>query len=84
MLDIEFQIIFGKIFKPLAWLMGVHWSECEDVGTLIGLKIFTSELLGFIDLGELSNKNVLSVRAKNKICKKMYSIFNDKIYGILC
>ena len=38
-----FQIIFGKLFAPIVWLMGVEWSECEAVGTLVGLKVFAND-----------------------------------------
>ena len=37
---------------PLSYLMGVPWSECEDVGTLIGLKTVVNEFIAYQKLGE--------------------------------
>nr|XP_032525142.1 sodium/nucleoside cotransporter 1-like [Danaus plexippus plexippus] len=41
--DINLEWIFGKIFIPLCWLMGVPWEECELVGSLIGLKTVVND-----------------------------------------
>ena len=45
--------IFGWIFAPVAWLMGVHsWSDCQTMGTLLGTKVAVNEFVAF---GELQN-----------------------------
>ena len=37
--------IFGVIFRPLAWTMGVPWNEAQLVGMLMGKKIVLTELV---------------------------------------
>ncbi len=36
---VTFEWLLGKTLIPLAYMMGVQWEECEQVGQLIGLKV---------------------------------------------
>ncbi len=55
--------ILSFIFKPLAWTMGIPWSEAEFVGTLMGEKIVFTELIAYGDLQSMIDKNQLSNRS---------------------
>lgn len=44
--------IFGKIFAPFAFLLGVPWKDCPHVGDLLGTKIFLTEFISYSKLGE--------------------------------
>ncbi len=44
------QRIFGWVFAPLAWLMGVSWTDAQAAGQLLGTKLFLTEFLAFIEL----------------------------------
>ena len=44
------QEIMGLFFKPLAWTMGVPWSEAQIMGTLMGEKLVLTELIAYDDL----------------------------------
>lgn len=44
--------IFGWIFKPLAWLIGVPWSEAEIAGQMIGLKLAVNEFVGYLEFAK--------------------------------
>ena len=44
------QEIMGLFFKPLAWTMGVPWSEAQIMGTLMGEKLALTELIAYGDL----------------------------------
>ena len=57
--------ILGWIFSPLAFAMGVPWSEAAIVGSLLGEKIVLTEFVAYIHLGELiaSEQPVLSERS---------------------
>jgi concentrative nucleoside transporter, CNT family len=54
--------MLGWPLAPLAWLMGVPWSEAPTVGTLLGTKIVLNEFLAYRDLAaqaaQLSPKTV--------------------------
>jgi pyrimidine nucleoside transport protein len=55
------EFIFGKIFTPLAWSMGVDWAECEYVGQLIGLKSVVNEFVAFERLGRFKEQGLINV-----------------------
>lgn len=47
------QKIFGVIFAPLAWLMGVSWKDCPAIGNLLGTRLVLNEFVAFLDLGPM-------------------------------
>jgi CNT family concentrative nucleoside transporter len=55
------QDLFGIVFSPVAWLMGVSWNDCSSIGRLLGERLVTNEFIAFIDLGtireHLTNKS---------------------------
>ena len=54
--------IFGFIFKPLAWTMGIPWNEAGTLGTLMGEKFIFTELIAYGNLRELITAGALSDR----------------------
>ena len=50
------------IFKPLAWSMGVPWSEAGSLGMLMGKKIVFTELIAYGDLKDLMSSGEISDR----------------------
>ncbi len=59
------QKVFGWIFAPVAWLIGVPWSEASTAGNFIGQKTVLNEFVAFTSFGpqvhHLSHKTVLVV-----------------------
>lgn len=45
--------IFGWVFFPLAFLMGVPLHECATVGQLLGEKVVLTEFVAFFHLGQI-------------------------------
>jgi concentrative nucleoside transporter, CNT family len=45
--------LLGWLFMPLAWLIGVEWSEAGKAGWLLGVKLTLTEFVAFIRLGEV-------------------------------
>jgi CNT family concentrative nucleoside transporter len=45
--------IFGWIFSPVAWVIGIPWKDCHDIGNLLGLRMVTNELVAFQRLGPM-------------------------------
>lgn len=45
------QRMFGWLFSPLAWIIGVPWDEAQKAGGLFGTKLFLTEFVAFIELG---------------------------------
>ncbi len=49
---ITMQLILGKIFQPLMYLLSVPWSEAEAVGALFGEKLILNEFVAFSHLND--------------------------------
>ncbi len=63
MVGVSIESVLGIIFKPLAWTMGIPWSESSIVGSLMGKKIVFTEFVAFADLRTLIVNNQISERA---------------------
>jgi CNT family concentrative nucleoside transporter len=50
------QQIFGMLFAPVAWLMGVKWNDCASIGNLLGTRLVLNEFVAFIDLGTIQKQ----------------------------
>ena len=49
---VTLELILGKIFQPLMWLLSVPWNEAEAAGSLFGEKIILNEFVAFSHLTE--------------------------------
>ncbi|MDQ1474752.1 MAG: concentrative nucleoside transporter, family, partial [Bryobacterales bacterium] len=47
------ETLFGIVFAPVAWLLGVPWKDCSAIGQLLGERLVTNEFIAFIDLGRI-------------------------------
>ncbi len=57
---ITMQDIFGIVFWPFAWIMGVPTEDCYLIGRLLGEKMVINELVAYSSLqGLLSDPNVV-------------------------
>jgi len=43
--------IFGTVFAPIAWLIGIPWHDCPIIGNLLGTRMVLNELVAFSMLG---------------------------------
>jgi len=55
---LSLAIILGYLLSPLAWIIGIPWSEAVIVGSLIGEKIVINEFVAYMHLSDF--KDVLS------------------------
>ncbi len=47
------QMIFGWVFAPVAWSLGVPWKDAAVVGNLLGTRMVLNEFIAFAQLGGL-------------------------------
>src|SRR5580693_507669 len=47
--------IFGYLFSPIAWVIGIPWKDCHDIGNLLGLRMVTNELVAFQRLSPMKD-----------------------------
>lgn len=53
---LNFSVILGTLLKPMAWLLGIPWSEAAQVGSLLGKKIVLNEFVAYLSLAEIGSK----------------------------
>jgi CNT family concentrative nucleoside transporter len=55
--QLSLELIFSFLLAPVAWLMGVPWADCGQVGVLLGKKTILNEFIAYVDLKELIEKS---------------------------
>jgi concentrative nucleoside transporter, CNT family len=79
--------IFGWVLSPVAWLMGVDWSDCQLFGRLLGTKVAVNEFIAYQDLslmlpGAASDGSTLSPRAAKMAAYALCGFANFASIGI--
>jgi CNT family concentrative nucleoside transporter len=52
-LHVSLQFLLGKLFAPIAWLLGVSYNDCATIGSLLGTRLVLNEFIAFQQLGPL-------------------------------
>ena len=60
---ITLEILLGYLLSPIAWIIGVPWSDAVTVGSLIGQKVVLNEFIAYLNLSKLIPAGVLSEKA---------------------
>src|ERR1700757_683375 len=47
------QQVFGWVFAPVAWLIGIPWHDAPMIGNLLGTRMVLNEFVAFAQLGTL-------------------------------
>ncbi|XP_060569424.1 sodium/nucleoside cotransporter 1-like, partial [Ruditapes philippinarum] len=81
-------MICSYIFMPIAYLMGVEWSDTGVVGELVGIKTFLNEFIAYQELGTfIKNRSTctgeyLSIRSQVIATYALSSFSNFSCIGI--
>ena len=57
------QSILGFFLSPIAFLMGVPWSDAREIGGLIGVKTILNEFIAYQDLAKLVKEGLIAPRS---------------------
>ena len=49
----DLQTVFGWVFRPIAFVMGVPWHDSGTIGSLLGTRMVLNEFLAYAQLGPL-------------------------------
>jgi CNT family concentrative nucleoside transporter len=52
---LSMQQIFGWVFAPVAWALGVPWRDAATIGNLLGTRMVLNEFIAFSQLGALKD-----------------------------
>lgn len=50
------QTIFGYIFQPLAFILGISWDEARLAGSFIGQKLVINEFVAYLDFANYTDE----------------------------
>src|SRR5262249_21606359 len=79
---ITLERVFGWVFAPLAWLIGVPWSEAGTAGALLGKKTVLNELLAYLDMAKTPD-DALTPRSRLLLTYAMCGFANLGSLGIM-
>ena len=51
--DLSLMKIFGIVFAPVAWSLGVPWHDAPVIGNLLGTRMVLNEFIAFAQLGPM-------------------------------
>jgi concentrative nucleoside transporter, CNT family len=52
-LPASLERVFGILFAPVAFILGVPWKDCGVIGDLLGTRLVLNEFVSFLKLGPL-------------------------------
>jgi concentrative nucleoside transporter, CNT family len=78
---LSLERLLGWVLAPLAWLIGIPWSEAVVAGGLIGTKIVLNELIAYLQLSSLPAE-ALSERSRIILLYALCSFANFGSVGI--
>jgi CNT family concentrative nucleoside transporter len=54
-IGLSLQQIFGWVFAPVAWSLGVPWRDAAAIGNLLGTRMVLNEFIAFSQLGAMKD-----------------------------
>jgi CNT family concentrative nucleoside transporter len=76
------QRVLGYGMAPIAWLMGIPWSEASAAGALLGTKVVLNEFLAYLDMVALP-QDALGERSRTILTYGMCGFANLGSLGIM-
>lgn len=61
--QLSLELMLAYLLSPLAWLMGIPWADCSEVGILLGKKTILNEFIAYLDLQTLIQDQTISERS---------------------
>jgi len=79
--EITMQVILGYLFAPIAYILGIPWSEAIQAGSLLGQKLVINEFVAYVDF--IANKEVFSTHSQAIITVALCGFANLSSIAIL-
>ena len=80
--QLSLEWIFSYLLAPVAWLMGIPWTDCGQVAILLGKKTFLNEFVAYQDLQEMVKNQAISERARTIATYALCGFSNIGAIGI--
>ncbi|MEM7359972.1 MAG: NupC/NupG family nucleoside CNT transporter [Pseudomonadota bacterium] len=79
--ELSMEMILGTAFKPVAFMLGIPWSESGIAGSLIGQKLVLNEFIAFVDFAD--QKAILSEHTQAVVTFALCGFANFSSIAIL-
>ena len=79
--NLSLQMMLGELFRPIAFILGVPWSESGVAGSLIGQKLVLNEFVAFVDFSQ--QKSLLSEHSQAVVTFALCGFANFSSIAIL-
>jgi CNT family concentrative nucleoside transporter len=62
---LRLETVFGWVMAPVAWLLGLPWRDCQQVGSLLGVKTVLNEFVAYLNMSTAmtADPNYISTRS---------------------
>lgn len=57
------EYILGQMFRMVAFVIGVEWQDCLQIGSLLGQKTAINEFVAYANLGEMKSSSLISEKS---------------------
>lgn len=61
--ELSFELLMGYLFAPFAFLLGIPWHDCFEVGVLLGKKTVLNEFVAYLDLQTYIQNSTIEPRS---------------------
>jgi CNT family concentrative nucleoside transporter len=61
--NLKLKDLLGSFFSVFAWIMGVPFSETQQVGAFLGTKMVVNEFVAYSDMSAMISKGLISQKA---------------------
>lgn len=58
--ELTIETLLGWVIAPVAFIVGVPWSDAINMGSLLGTKVVLNEFVAYLQLADMVEQNVLS------------------------
>ena len=49
-IELSLELIMGWVFAPVAFAIGIPWTEAVDAGGILGTKLVLNEFIGYLQM----------------------------------
>ncbi len=57
------EYLLGQMFRVVAFIIGVEWQDCLQIGSLLGQKTAINEFVAYANLSEMKNASLISEKS---------------------
>ena len=72
--EVGLEMLFGWLLSPLAWIIGVPWTDCQVVGRLMGEKTVLNEFVAYLHMSQWAAEHISEPMAYRSSVIAIYAL----------